>query len=142
MFSVVGPTFQSSPVFKSIPQGRHTITVKDNFGCTASEAVNIQYLKQYAIKISPQDTTMCYGEKVPLVLSFENPASVKAIKWSNGEMNKTTFVSPLQNLPMTAAVTDNNGCVINDTAFIRVKAATLVKIALPYRLLLLPITII
>lgn len=53
---------------------------------------------------------------------MENAASVKSIRWSTGETAKAITFSPVQNMPVTVRVTDNNGCIIYDTAFTQVKA--------------------
>ena len=122
VFSLNSQDYQTATSFSNVPYGTHTLTAKDNFGCQSSEAIDIKFIKQYALNILPHDTSVCYGQTIPFHLQFENPGAVKSIRWNTGEQKQSISISPLQNSPVIVTVTDNNGCIINDTAFAVVKA--------------------
>lgn len=122
LFSLDGQNFQSSSRFTNVPYGRYTLNTKDRYGCLTSDKIEIRFIKQYGIDIIPHDTSVCYGQKVPFSLKVENPAAVKTVKWSTGGTLHNTTFSAFANSPVSVKVTDEYGCIINDTAFTQVKA--------------------
>lgn len=68
-YSLDGLSFQSSPVFGSLPNGTYTVTVRDANGCTAkaSAVVEVPPLQVGAVEV--EGVIRCAGETVRLVVS-------------------------------------------------------------------------
>jgi gliding motility-associated-like protein len=91
-YAVNNGTYQTSNVFNNLGAGTHTITVKDNPGCSLNAAVNIPVVNTVSLQIMA-DTAVCTGSFFTLK-AFTNATD---IKWtpSAGLSNANTATTQL-----------------------------------------------
>ncbi len=87
--------------------GSYAVTVTDPFGCTATDAIAIQFSNP-VVNIGP-DTTICGS--VPYLLDAGNPWASYA--WSNGANTQSVAVGSSGTISVT--VTDSLGCGATDS---------------------------
>nr|WP_307735088.1 gliding motility-associated C-terminal domain-containing protein [Chitinophaga nivalis] len=110
---------------KGIPQGDHTLYVKDPFGCVGAQSFTVRYQLTPQLTMLPASTIICYGETVKLKVVSNYPELVKSLAWSipEGYYNAYTATKIFMNSEeVTVTGADINGCILKATASINVKA--------------------
>ncbi len=90
--------------------GLYWVTVTDNFGCTATDSINISWFPSIPLDIG-NDTTLCEGQQV----IFNAGSGFITYLWQNNSTDTAFTVTETGLYWVT--VTDINGCSATDSVF-------------------------
>lgn len=100
--------------------GELILQVKDSFGATASDSININVLLLPMATISPDNATIVLGD--PIIL--HGPDGTYNYQWYYGNSligtNQTITLSPSDTTQYNLIVTDTNGCIGEDSTMVNV----------------------
>lgn len=110
----------ANPVSFTISSITYYVAMTDAAGCIDDDSIHITVNPLPQVNVTPIDTTICYGEQVPLMASGGtiyqwNPA----IGLSNPNM-ANPIASPGNTITYSVLVTDAKGCSRSDTARVNV----------------------
>lgn len=92
-------------VFQS---GSYSVTVTNEFGCSASDTIDVTIRHNPAVDLGP-DTTLCLGGQLELDAGPDG----EVYTWSNGSLGRYSTISTPGTY--TVMVEAFNGCVVTDT---------------------------
>jgi PKD repeat protein len=93
--------------------GNHQVTVTDDNGCTATQAIIVTQPPGLSIVVSA-DTTVCPGEPVVVSAEASGGAGGFTYSWNNGlGAGAQHLVSPTVPISYAVTATDANGCTIS-----------------------------
>jgi PKD repeat protein len=97
--------------------GEFVCAITDTFGCTFIADTIHAEVDNFATLNLLSDTAICSGNKMALNIGGYTP---QIIQWNDGSSNTYNIISTQGNY--AASVTDVNGCINSDAAFVQVKA--------------------
>jgi len=95
-------------IVKVTVSGPYSVTVTNEFGCSVTDAININLLPRPVVSLG-NDTTMCEGGL--LTLDASNPGA--AYYWSDGSTSQSLTVNAAGTYRVL--VTNSSGCMASDT---------------------------
>ncbi len=124
-FSVDGAAFQSGEEITGLSAGTHTITIKDQMGCTASESVFFEEAEAIELSVSTSLEALDLGKTAILNASVPPTAGTITYEWSPAAYLDCTdcpkpIATPISNTIFEVTVTDENGCTASEQIAIRV----------------------
>lgn len=122
-YTVDNGSFTTRVAWKDLQPGAHELEVKDDFGCRYKESFIIRSIPGTQVSIYPKDTMVCYNSPVQFFVSAAPPA-LKDVVWSTGDAGVTTNVNATEDRIISLRATDDNGCIINESAVLKVKACS------------------
>lgn len=120
-YAVDNYAFLSSGKFQSIQPGMHTIIVKDQYGCMDSAVFEIKFKPPTVVEIYPQDTTVCFGDSVHLMLKGETD-QLRDITWNIPFKGGVATYIAVDDQRIIVTANDINNCPVQQTAFVTIKA--------------------
>ncbi|MBR9923056.1 MAG: T9SS type A sorting domain-containing protein [Bacteroidetes bacterium] len=116
-------TTETGSVITDLEAGNYVVTATDENGCTVIDSLDIDGLLIHEININvlqlPSINNPEGGELEVLINGGIGPFDVI---WSNGET--TTLIDSLPSGEYIVTVTDDNGCIVTDTAYLYQIACT------------------
>lgn len=119
-YALDGNSFGTTNTFTNIQPGAHNLYVRDVFNCIYTESLQINYKPVPLINLLPVDTTVCYDEVVFLHISGQ-PGQVQNVVWNIPAQNISASWKATENKTVVIRFADDNGCIITDTSYIKVK---------------------
>jgi PKD repeat protein len=101
--------------------GSYFCTITDTLGCSVNSDTAVITVDEFALTASlGNDTTLCSGDL--LYIKNLNGTVVSSYSWSNGSTDSAITVTQSGQYMIT--VTNNNGCIANDTIAITINGYT------------------
>ena len=124
-FSVDGGAFQSSEEITGLSAGVHTITIRDQMGCTASESIVLQDVAAIELSVSTSLETVDLGKTTILHASVPSTAGTITYEWSpTANLDcadcPKPIAAPISNTTFQVTVTDENDCTASGQIAVRV----------------------
>lgn len=107
-YSYIWSNGQTSSSIAANSSGLYSVTVTNNFGCSASDSINVQVKPLPSVNLG-NDLSDCYNQN--LVLNAGNGQG--HYLWSNGASTQT--ILPKQTGHYTVTVSDRDNCTNSDT---------------------------
>lgn len=120
-----GATFQNSPVFGGLKNGTYALVLRDQYGCTTTQSVDLESGEPPIVQL-PASISLMLGESAVLQPTTVPPAAaIAAWTWSPAEFLSCAdcpapTASPLYSRRYTLTVTDAGGCTGSATVEILV----------------------
>lgn len=121
-YSLDGMTFQNGTNFDGLPEGSYTIWVRDSFGCTSTQEVEVEEFMAIQVDLGP-DREVFEGDLVQLLADCDqNPLDVS---WNTRALlNCDDCINPAfradSSVLVMVTVWDENGCLDTDEVWIQV----------------------
>ncbi len=123
MYSIAVPFYQASNIFSPVAAGTYTVTVKDNFGCTATATAVIAPKPQPAINNVVVVNTQCGTSSGMLTVQANGGVAPLMYALNNGSFVASNIFSGLAAGTYTVKVKGANGCeVTQDVTVISIGA--------------------
>ncbi|MBR9923107.1 MAG: T9SS type A sorting domain-containing protein, partial [Bacteroidetes bacterium] len=114
-------TTETGPQITDLEAGTYVVTATDENGCTATASVDIEGALVQTVSIDVlQELTIADPEGGELMVNIDGGTGPFDIVWSNGE--STNVIDSLPSGEYIVTVTDANGCVATDTAYLFLEA--------------------
>ncbi|HEV8508204.1 MAG TPA: T9SS type B sorting domain-containing protein [Chitinophagaceae bacterium] len=123
-YAIDGFAYAGENIINKIDPGKHSLSVRDKYGCLYQQDFAIEFIPVTQIDLLPEDTVVCYGEKVQLILNGDMN-QVQNVNWSIQAQGFTATVRAENNERVLVSVRDLNDCIVRDTAVISVKACNI-----------------
>ncbi len=119
MYSIDGGEFQADSVITNILAGTHTVTIRDDEGCTASRNASISEPPEL-VALAGEDLEVNLGYSVQIQASHLPPYRIVDIEWSPNESLSCTdcfipFASPVRTTTYVLTITDATLCTDTDS---------------------------
>lgn len=111
-----------------VNQNMFYFNLEDQFGCQFRDSLEIFY-DEFEVEITPEDTTVCTGDPVPLTTQVFDATSPITYSWSpTTDLNDPTLQSPTSTLTgagqtYVVAATSQYNCTFYDTATVTPSAS-------------------
>jgi gliding motility-associated-like protein len=113
--------------FSNLNSGDYTFTIKDGNGCSIDQKVTLADPPQLKVNMTA-DTTIHFGDNVPLFVGLEFPSVLKTVKWTSSrdtvqvQCKACPETSAAPRLPtfFRATITDAFGCEITKEVFVKI----------------------
>lgn len=113
-YSIGGGAFQASSQFANLPQGQHTITIKDANGCTSSQDFEVTNGAPILLSIGIATQVKCFGDNTGAIPATATGGTGTLNFQLNGGPNATNGnFTGLTAGDYTVKVTDANGCIVS-----------------------------
>ena len=122
LYSVNGQAETIFPSFDNLPPGEYQVEVLDAMGCTVTGQIIVNEGSDIEVDVFPQHSDVKPGDQIELFSFVHSDGFVQYSWMPNFELDcptcPNTFVSPTENGFYILEVTDQNGCIARDTAFV------------------------
>lgn len=124
-YSFEGSTYSSNTQFSDLAPGSYQLITLDAHGCSVSNSIQVNDVPQAQIQL-PGDTLINLGDSIELQPLILSPSSDIQVQWTppTGVYCDTclqTLVKPLANTQYQVVITDQNGCTISASEWVRVR---------------------
>jgi gliding motility-associated-like protein len=121
-YSMDSLNFQSLGTFNSLIPGAYKLYIRDSAGCTLSDNFIITSSVSTPVKISPADTTVCYGEAILFSVTPDIGPTLKTFNWNNGLGQSETFETIINDQGLiNISVTNDSNCTSTASVQVNVK---------------------
>lgn len=110
---------QTTPTAYNLIAGNYAVIIRDSVDCRDTLTVQITEPSELIVSTTPP-VAFCNGLTTTIEAFANGGIAPYAISWDNGHNNWSQHVQPTSTTTYTATVTDNNGCVKNNSVTITV----------------------
>ncbi|MES2568158.1 MAG: PKD domain-containing protein [Bacteroidota bacterium] len=112
------PNGSNLTTINNLAAGSYSIKVVDNANCEIIKNFSIN--EPSVLKVSSTGTIVCQNQPASVNASASGGTVPYTYNWDNGAFTGANYtISPTANTIYTVTVSDNNGCIANDTALVK-----------------------